>query len=121
MVHRDALLASRDDRLERNLEVDLDIGPPQRSAAAATSTEEALEEPAPAQAPELESEVAEEVVEIDAAEQVLRAHAADARETARVVLGALLRVPEHRVRFSDLLEALLGVGLLAAIGVVAQR
>ena len=38
----------------------------------------------------------------------------------RVVLRPLLGIPENGVGFGDLLEAVLGVGLLAAIGVVPR-
>jgi hypothetical protein len=45
-----------------------------------------------------------------------------ARTTAELVVGrALLRIPQHLVRFAQLLEACLGVLLLADVGVVLAR
>ena len=69
--------------------------------------EQPVEQPAAAQAAEVEAEPAEDVLEVDAAEQVFGREAGNAGLAARVVFGALLGVVEHRVGGGDLLEFLL--------------
>jgi hypothetical protein len=65
--------------------------------------------------------VVEDVTEVDTAEKILFADTGDTGETARIVIGTLLRIGEHRIGGGDLLEAILGAGLLVAVGMVLQR
>ena len=109
------LLAAARNAFQGDVQVHLDIGAALRARVAA---EESLER---TEAAEVEIEPAENVLEIDAAEQVLAAEAGDAGETARIVFRALLRIGEDRVGLGDFLEAFFGPGFLVAVGVVFQR
>jgi hypothetical protein len=91
MADREALLASFQNRLERDLDANLDVAASSRPPAA---PEEAIEEPASAEAREVEASVSEEILEVGAREEILGTHAADARKASTVVLGALLRVAD---------------------------
>src|SRR6185503_19888822 len=98
--------------LERDLEHRLGVAPAAREAATAAS-----------------EEAAEEVVGVPAAAELeLHAVATEALEPLEVpgrrtavVARALVRVAQHLVGLRDLLEAVLGVGLLVDVGVVGAR
>jgi hypothetical protein len=84
----------------------------------AAPAEKALEQPTAAQA---EVETAEDVLEIDAGEQVLGRKIGHPGEAAAVVFRALLGVGQDGIGGGDLLEALLGARFLVAVRVVFQR
>ena len=98
------LLAAIENPLERRLEDNLEVLAPRPSGAA---PEKAVERP---RRPKLKAQAAENVAEIDAAEQVLGGKACDAGAAARVVLGAFLRIAQNGVGLGDLPEAVGRVG-----------
>ena len=111
----DFFLAAARHPLQGDEQLHLDVRAALRSGAPAV--EKALERAAAAK---VEIEPAENVFEIDAAEQVLLAEAGHAGESAGVVFGALLRVGQDRVGLGDFLEARLGSRLLVAVRVIFQ-
>src|SRR3990167_3827950 len=108
-------LAAPEHAFERNFEPDFDVLAARRAARA--PAKKRVEQ----SSAEVEIEAAEDVVKIDPGKQVLRRKVRDAGEAVRIVLGALLRIGEHRVGRGDLLETLLGAGLLVAVGMILQR
>lgn len=70
---------------------------------------------------EIETGAAEDVAEVDAAEQVFRREACDAGKAAAIVFGAFFWVGQDRVGFGDLFEAFFCACLLVAVGVVFKR
>jgi hypothetical protein len=108
------LLAAMENPLERRLEDNLEVLAPRPSGAA---PEKAVERP---RRPKLKAQAAENVAEIDAAEQVLGGKACDAGAAARVVLGAFLRIAQNGVGLGDLPEAVGRVGRLVAVGMVLE-
>ena len=80
--------------------------------------EESLERVATA---EVKIEPAEDILEVDAAEQIFLAEALDTGKAARIVLGAFPGVGQDGIGLGDLLEALFGAGFLVAVGVIFHR
>ncbi len=111
-MHR--LLPAVEDAFQRHGNGDLDIlAPPRRGAAA----EKAIEW---THSPEIKAETPEDVLEIDAAEQILGGEVGDAGIAARIVLRALLGIAQDRVGLGDLLEAIGCARFLVPVGVVLQ-
>ncbi len=82
--------------------------------------EKSLERTAAAQA-EIEIQAAENILEIDAAEQVFLAEAFHAGKPAGIVFRALLRIGQDCIGLGDFLEAFFGARLLVAVGVIFHR
>ena len=68
----------------------------------------------------VEVQPAENIIEIDAAEQVLLTETLHTGEAARIVFGALFRVGQDGIGLGYFLEALLGSRLLVAVGMIFQ-
>jgi len=107
--------------LQGHIQVVAEVATPSRPPAAtpASAAEEYVEDgPAAASG---EAEAPEEVLEVDAPEEVLLGVAAVYPGVAElVVLLPLVGVGEDGVGLGDLLEPLLGVGLLGLIGMVLE-
>lgn len=114
-IEADFFLAPRGDPLQRNEYFHLDVLSPPRAGAALA--EEPFEG---ASAAKIEIESAENILEIDAAEQVLPAESGHSGKAAAVVFAAFRRVGENGIGFGDFLETLLGARLLVAVGVIFQ-
>ena len=68
----------------------------------------------------LETDAAEQIPEIDAAEQILWRKTGDACKATGVVLRPFLWVGKHRVGLGDLLKAFLGTRLFVTVRMVPQ-
>ena len=110
----DGLLAAAQDPFEGHLDGHLEV---LTRRPAGLPAEEAVEQAAA----EIEAEAAEQVLEVDAPEQVLGGEPGDAGKTPGIVLPPLLLVREDRVGLGDLLEPLLGARLLVPVRVVLER
>ncbi len=69
---------------------------------------------------EIESQPAEKVLEVDAAEQILVGEIGDAGMAAGIVFGALLGIVQNGVSLGDLPELLGRAGFLVAVRMVFQ-
>lgn len=110
-----AFLTARGNAFKRNLDHDFEI-----FAARRTWMKNPIEE-SPTAETEVETQTAEDFVEIDPAKQVFRGKTRDSGKACGIVLFPLLRIQENRVRLGDLFEAFLGIGFFAAVGMIAER
>src|SRR5512135_2422487 len=83
--------------------------------------EETLKRAAAAETAEIEIEPAEDILEVDAAEQVFLTEALHAGKSARVVLGTFLRVGQDGIGLGNFLEPLFRPGFLVAVRVILHR
>jgi hypothetical protein len=111
-MHR--LLAAMKNSRERDCKGDLDVLAAWRRSAA---PEHALER---ARRPEIKAESAENVGEVDAAEQVFGREARDAHMAARIIFDPFLRIAQNRVGLGDFPEAVGRVGRLVAVGMILK-
>src|SRR5690606_4212179 len=116
-AHRDRLLPAAQHAGKWYGEPNLDVGAA-RSRGPRRASEEALEKAAGVEA--AQTDVGKDISKVHPRPQIFGAEPGDRRTTAGVVLGAFLRVGQHRVGLGRLLEALLCVRFLAAVGVVLQ-
>ena len=100
---------------ERHGQVDLDVLSSGRTIRAAP--EKSVEKTAA----KIEVQAAEEIFEVDAAEQVLGRKAGHSRESQVVILRPLLRVGENGIRLCDLFKAFFGTRLFVAVRMVLER
>jgi hypothetical protein len=106
--------------VQRDDQINLDVLASGRTGMAAP--EESIAQPAAqAKSPSPEILPAENIAEVDAAEQIFRRKTGHAREAAIVIFGTLLRIGQNCIGFGDFLEALLRTRLLVAVGVIFQR
>jgi hypothetical protein len=117
MAQANLLLAAARHPLQCDIQRHFDIRSARRSDRAATM-EKTVEQPS---STEIEIKPAENVVEIDSAEQVFAAKPFHSGESARVILGTFFRVGQDGIGLGDFLEALLGPRFFVAIRVVFQR
>lgn len=119
-------LSSESSLLQSNLDTGLDISSTWWTTASPLgleSTEPAAEHAAEYPAEDIVSEahVPEDAAEVGSPEDIfLAVGSADARVSKAVILGFLLLITQNRVSFTDLLELLLGTGLLVAVRVILE-